>query len=213
MQLLKESLLAAAIPFDENQLFAFQKYHQLLLEWNRRTNLISKADRCKIVESHFLESVAVLASIEIKRNANILDVGSGAGFPALPISLLRPDLCFFLVESKRKKALFLRHVVAQLKLKNVFVLDERCEALVEKEQFLNFFDFVFSRAVGRLELVYGWVQKMMKPHCSFVAWKGGDVASEINSFVLKYKNKTVELLKMDERLVKKEKKRSLIVIQ
>jgi len=213
MQLLRKSLVAAAIPFDENQLLAFQKYHQLLLAWNRRTNLISKADRSDIVESHFLESVAVLASIEIKRSVNILDVGSGAGFPALPISLLRPDLYFFLVESKRMKALFLRHVVAQLKLKNVFVLNERCEALAEKEQFLHFFDFVFSRAVGRLDLVYGWVQKIMKPHCLFVAWKGGDVASEINSFVLKYENKRVELLTMDERLVKKEKKRSLIVVQ
>ena len=140
-------------------------------------------------------------------------MGSGAGFPSIPVGLLRPDLNFFLVESKRMKVLFLRQVVAQLDLKNVFVFGERCESFAEKEEYQDCFDFVFNRAVGKLGMVYAWVQPAMKPQAFFVAWKGGDVASEIDEFVVKYKNKKIELLTMDERLVEKEKNRSLVLLK
>jgi 16S rRNA (guanine527-N7)-methyltransferase len=212
MQLLKKSLTAAEIPFEKSHIANFEKYFDLLLEWNKRTNLFSAADKSRIVERHFLESVAVLPAMEIGEAAKIVDVGSGAGFPSIPISFLRPDLNFFLVESKRMKVLFLRQVVVQLKLKNVFVFSERCESFAEKVEYQNKFDFVFSRAVGSLEMVYAWVHPVIKLQASFVAWKGGDVASEINDFVKRYKNKRVELLKMDERLVEKEKNRSLVII-
>ena len=213
MQLLKKKLMAAEIPFEENQIANFQKYFDLLLGWNKRTNLFSSSDQSRIVERHYLESVAVLPAIEIHYGAKILDVGSGAGFPSIPISLLRPDVNFFLVESKRMKVLFLKHVVEQLNLKNVSVFGERCESFAEKEEYRKSFDFVFNRAVGKLEMVYAWVQPVMKPQSFFVAWKGGDVASEINRFVVKYKDKRAELLTMDERLVERGKNRSLVIIQ
>ena len=104
-------------------------------------------------------------------------------------------------------------MVSHLKLTNVSVLGERCEAVGKKKEYLALFDFVFSRAVGKLDVVYGWVQNIMKADACFVAWKGGDMAPEISSFVSKYGNKSIKLLKMDERLVDKEKNRSLVIIQ
>ncbi|MBL7094122.1 16S rRNA (guanine(527)-N(7))-methyltransferase RsmG [candidate division KSB1 bacterium] len=213
MQMLEKRLAAAGIPFEKNQITNFQKYYDLLLDWSQRTNLISTADQSRIVERHFLESVAVLPAIEINQGVKILDVGSGAGFPSIPICLLRPDINFFLVESKRMKVLFLRQVVEQLSLKNVSVFGERCESFADKEEYQRSFDFVFNRAVGKLEMVYAWVLPVMKPQSSFIAWKGGDVTSEINGFKVKYKNKKIELLTMDERLVEKEKNRSLVIVQ
>ena len=213
MQLLKIRLKAAGINCSESELLAFKKYHDLLLDWNERTNLVSKADQLNIEKRHFLESVAVLSAIEMAPGSNIVDVGSGAGFPSVPISLLRRDVNFLLVESKRKKTLFLKHIITQLDLKNVSALCERCEKLTEKKEYRGFFDFVFSRAVGKLDVIYGWVQNIMKPGAVFVAWKGGNMAPEISSFVKKYGNKEIEFLKMDERLVDKERERSLVIIK
>ena len=212
MRLFKERLAAAEITVEKNQIVNFKKYHDLLLEWNQRTNLFSAADRLNIVERHFLESVAVLTSIEINQGANVLDVGSGAGFPSLPVSLLRPDVNFFLVESKRMKVLFLRSVIVRLDLNNVFVFGERCESFSEREEYKSKFDFVFNRAVGKLKMVYTWVAPALKSGALFVAWKGGDIISEINEFKRKYRNKKIELLKMDARLVEKKKDRSLVII-
>jgi len=213
MRLLKSRLGSVGISCSEHQLAAFRKYHDLLLDWSKRTNLVSKADLSNVEGRHFFESIAVLSAIEIEPGAKILDVGSGAGFPSVPISLLRPDVDFLLVESKRMKVLFLRNLISCLGLTNVSVFGGRCEELAGKHGYQKYFDCVFSRAVGKLEVVYGWVQNMMKPGGVFVAWKGGDVAVEINSYISKYENKRVDLLKMDERLVSRNKNRSLVIIK
>ena len=213
MELLKKKFNEVGIECDKRQLLAFQEYHDLLLSWSEKTNLVSRTDLLNIEQRHFLESVAVLPAVVIKPGSFVVDVGSGAGFPALPVALIRKDVNFTLVESKKRKSLFLKQVVSRLKLSNVSVVGERCEVFADNNQLGEKFDFVFSRAVGRLEVIYGWVQKIMKKDCIFVAWKGGDVDSEINHFVSKYGNKKINVKKMDDRLVDSKKNRSLVLIQ
>ena len=143
----------------------------------------------------------------------ILDVGSGAGFPALPISLIKPEVNFLLVESKRMKALFLKDVVSQLNLENVDVVCDRVENLANNISNKNSFDFAFSRAVTSLEVVYGWIERLLKPGGFYIAWKGGEVEKEIEQLKTKFKNVSVDIFIMDERLVSSGKKRIFVRIK
>ena len=149
----KKILSHVGININDEQSEQFQKYIDLILTWNKRTNLVSRKDESKIIENHVLESLSLLVSFEIFPGAKIIDIGSGAGFPALPISLISLDANFLLVESRRKKALFLKEVVSQLKLENVTVIGERVENLAQNPKYENSFDFAFSRAVASLEVV------------------------------------------------------------
>lgn len=201
------------ININDKQEKQFQKYIDLILIWNKRTNLISRKDESKIVENHFLESLAFLLSFKLFPGIKILDVGTGAGFPALPISLIRSDVNFLLVESKRMKVLFLKEVVSQLKLENVEVICERVENLAQNQKYENGFDFAFSRAVARLEVIYGWIEKLLKPNGLYIAWKGGEVEKEIEQLEAKFKNVCVDIVKMDERLVSSGKNRIFVRVK
>jgi len=213
MDLLKTKLAKAGIKYSKSQIEVFQKFHALLLKWNKRTNLISSADQFKIVERHFMESLAVLVSFKIERASTVLDVGSGAGFPAIPISILRPDLKFLLVESKRIKALFLKHVLAQLNLINMSVVNQRCEKIAVDRNYQQCFDFVFIRAVGRLSLVYKWVQNLIKHDGQIIIWKGGNVDNELNELVAQFGEMHIEQVAMDDRFVSREKSKIFVAIK
>lgn len=198
---LKKILSQVNIEINDRQNEQFHQYIDLLLAWNKRTNLISRKDESKIVEKHVLESLAFLLSFELPPDAKVIDIGAGAGFPGLPISLIKSDASFVLVESKRMKALFLKEVISQLKMGNVEVIGERVENLPQNLKFENSFDFAFSRAVASLEIVYGWVKKIIKPDGFYIAWKGGEVKQEIEQLKKMEKNIKVDMIRMDERLV------------
>lgn len=210
---LKKILADVGIPINKGQLSNFKKYIDLILRWNKRTNLISRKDESKIFENHILGSLAFLISFKFSPGAKVIDVGSGAGFPALPISLIQSDVNFLLVESKRMKALFLKEVVSQLKIKNVDVVCERVENLTQNPEYENRFDYAFSRAVASLAVVYGWVKKLIKPNGFYIAWKGGEVRQEIEQLKKKNKNTDVEIVQMDERFVHSRKDRVFVRVK
>jgi len=210
---LKKTLSQVGIHLSITQEKQFQQYIDLILAWNKRTNLISRRDESKIAEHHFLESLAVLLSFELSPGINIVDVGSGAGFPALPISLVKPEVNFLLVESKRMKSLFLKEAVSQLKLENVEVICERVENLAQNKEYENRFDFAVSRAVTSLEVVYRWIKKLLKPDGHYIAWKGGNVESEISDLKKKNRNISLEVIQMDERFIPLEKERFFVQVR
>ena len=205
--------LPVGVNITDNQKELFQKYLDLLLSWNKRINLISRKDEARLVESHILESLACLLSFRIPASANIIDVGSGAGFPALPLSLICCDAHFLLIESKRLKALFLSEVVDRLQLANVAVLCERVENLSADDKYLGQFDFAFSRAVSSLKKVYGWIQAALKPAGYYIAWKGGDVRQEIEDLKGAYPNVRVAIRSMDKRIISPDKKKLFVQVQ
>jgi len=209
----KKNFSQVGIHLNETQEKQFQNYIDLILTWNKRTNLISRKDEKKIIENHFFESLAFLLSFELYPGINIVDVGSGAGFPALPISLVKTDINFLMVESKRMKTLFLKEVVSQLKLENVEVLCERVENLTQHKKYENKFDFAFSRAVSSLEIVYGWIEKLLKPGGFYIAWKGGKVEQEIKELQNRYREIEIDVVKMDQRLVPLEKERVFVQVK
>lgn len=210
---LKEALSRVDIALSDNQVLLFQKYLDLIESWNKRTNLVSRQDERRLVERHVLESVAVLATFDIHQQSKIIDIGSGAGFPALPIRFLRPDLSFLLVESKRLKALFLKEVVSQLKLDRVAIACERAELLQNDPIYRSRFDVAFSRAVASVDVIYKWSSKLLKPGGSLVCWKGGDISNEIELLHSAAPNLSIAIKKMDARLVNPARDKKIVQIQ
>ncbi len=157
----------------------FRLYLIQLLKWNSKMNLISKNDESQVVLRHFFESIALLEVFSIPHNNTIIDVGSGAGFPGLPIKIIRPDLKITLLDSKRYRVLFLKEVVSILNLDGIKVIKERAETLCNIREFKQKFNFVTARAVTQLDKLYLWTHLFLKPGGSILTFKGGQFENEV----------------------------------
>ena len=158
------------------QIESFETYVQLLLSWNKRTNLISRNDTHRIVERHLFESLVFLSSPALQaEKLRLLDVGTGAGLPGIPLAIVRPQWAFVLLDSRKIKTLFLRDVVNQLRLELVAVVCERAESY----QSPHLFDVVTARAVARLPKLLDYALPVLEKNGALVALKGGDLNDEL----------------------------------
>ncbi|MBN1479849.1 16S rRNA (guanine(527)-N(7))-methyltransferase RsmG [candidate division KSB1 bacterium] len=167
--------------FDLSSLQAkqFAHYVDLVEAWTLRKNLVSKKDRSRIVDKHIFESLEIVKHKLIAGTGRLLDVGSGAGFPGLPLAIMYPELHVVLAESKRMRALFLREAVEQVRLSNTTVVCER----VEKLGGVFVCDYVSARAVASLADLWRWSYPLLKPDGILIALKGGQVDAEINELL------------------------------
>lgn len=212
MNRMRPILSAAGISIDERQEILFQQYIELILDWNKRTNLISRKDEGHIVEHHLFESLACLLSVKFRPGQQIIDVGSGAGFPAIPLAAMCPENHFLLIESKRMKMLFLKEVIFQLNLKNADVIGERIENIASMTEYREKFDIVTSRAVASLAVVYQWVKNLIKPGGYYLAWKGGDVNMEIEQLIRIEQQLSIDIVPMSAALIPPERNKLLVKI-
>ncbi|MEQ9593468.1 MAG: 16S rRNA (guanine(527)-N(7))-methyltransferase RsmG, partial [Cyclobacteriaceae bacterium] len=141
----------------ENQQTQFASLGILYKEWNDKINVISRKDTDNIYVNHVLHSLGIAKVVTFKKGANILDVGTGGGFPGIPLAILFPDVEFHLVDSIGKKITVVTEIVKELGLKNVVAEKTRAEEIKGKQ-----YDFVVSRAVTRMKEFYGWVQHKVK---------------------------------------------------
>jgi 16S rRNA (guanine527-N7)-methyltransferase len=157
------------ISINNGQVLLIQKYMKVLLHWNEKLNLTAIRDPLEILHRHFCESMygAVAVPIDVGRLA---DIGSGAGFPGIPIKILRPDLELLLVESNIKKGTFLAEIIRELELTNARVLINRYEELSED---LAPLDYVCSRAVGEFGAFLKWAASEGLSARRTVLWIGG----------------------------------------
>lgn len=137
----------------------FRLYQLLLLEWNQKFNLISKNDQLRIVTRHFLESIGLLTVFGFPPKNRVLDLGTGGGFPGIPLKIVRPDLDIILVEATQKKVTFLNKVASVLQLSNVQIIPGRIEVVNKKIQPV---DIVVSRAVADLATLVCWSLPCLK---------------------------------------------------
>ena len=149
----------------------FNAYASFLLAENAKYNLTSITDPEEIRQKHFEDSLALLEIAEVAQGATLLDVGSGAGFPGVPLKIVRPDLRVSLLESTAKKAAFLRLLGEQLKLEFA-VINDRAETAAQKPELRGQFDFVVSRAVAALPLLCELCLPFVKTGGTFAAYKG-----------------------------------------
>lgn len=170
-----------------NQLDLFGKLLPLYTEWNEKINVVSRKDIDSLYEKHVLHSLSIAKIIDFVPNTTILDVGTGGGFPGIPLAIMFPKVQFHLVDSIGKKINVVNEVAHTLKLNNVKAEISRAEQIDKK------YDFVVSRAVTRMDELHGWVHKKIKnepinrlPN-GIITLKGGDLDEEL----LKFKNTVI----------------------
>lgn len=156
---------------------SFNKFYTLLKEYNSRYNLTTILEEKDVFIKHFLDSS--LGEFLFKKDAKVLEVGSGAGFPSLVLKILRPDLKFVLLESIGKKCEFLNVVIKELSMQNMLVLNSRAEDVAKDKSYREQFDVVTARAVARLNTLSEYCLPFVKKGGLFVAYKGSD-ETEIN---------------------------------
>lgn len=170
------------IILNATQIEQFNIYQRELLKWNAKINLISEKSSHEIINRHFLDSLTALQFID-QHDSRIIDIGSGAGFPGIPLKIACPDLQLYLLESNRKKVSFLKHIIRLLSLTTTFVLHDRAESLMKESAWKDFFDIVISRATFKLPEFLSLGAFFLAPQSKLIALKGRDVDSEISACV------------------------------
>jgi len=157
----------------------FNIFMDLLLEWNKKFNLTSITDEREIILKHFADSLA--AAELIPDGADVIDVGSGAGFPGIPLAIVRPDITVTLLDSTGKKVLFQKEVAGRLGLSNISCVQARAEEAGRRPDMRGSFDAAVSRAVAPLDILIEYCAPFVKTGGVFLAYKGSGADGEIKS--------------------------------
>ncbi|HHU31788.1 MAG: 16S rRNA (guanine(527)-N(7))-methyltransferase RsmG [Zhaonellaceae bacterium] len=161
------------------QMEQFVLFLKLLQEWNTKMNLTAIDDDEGIIIKHFIDSLIFLKKIDIKNQWYILDLGTGAGFPGIPLKIWRPELEIVLVDSLQKRINFLREIVERLNLTKVKLIHGRAEDLAQMEDYREKFDCVVSRAVANLRVLSEYCLPFVKIGGFFAGAKGPDLKQEL----------------------------------
>ncbi len=168
------------IALDDAQLDQFDRFTMLLLEWNRKFNLTKITDPLEIAVKHYLDSLSVLCAVAVPDDSSVIDVGTGAGLPGIPLKIARPDLHMTLLDSVRKKLVFAETAMRQLHISGFELVHARAEDAARDGAYREKFDFAVSRAVARLAVL----AELCVPFCReggwFVAYKGPAVDGELS---------------------------------
>lgn len=179
-----EQLISGAgelgIRLSELQVGLFRTYLGEILTWNKRRKIVSRNDEMRIAGYHFIDSLSALEFLPEKKGIRCLDLGSGAGFPGIPIKIARPDISLTLVEPKRWRYLFLEKVVEILELENTEVFRGRAEEFSPSH---SGHDVAFVRAVAKLEDAVPMATPLLSPGGIMIAFKSKDVVKEMNQAI------------------------------
>lgn len=169
------------IEISQSQIRMFDIFYQLLIEWNKKINLTTITDYEEVIEKHFLDSCLLLKKCSRQRfqQKKVIDVGTGAGFPGIPLAILLTDTEFILMDSLNKRIEFLSIVIKELGLTNVKLFHGRAEEFGKDENFREQFDFCVSRAVASLPLLLEYCSPFVKVDGSLLLYKSKKVSQEI----------------------------------
>ena len=186
---LEQTLLQHGFPLEPAQVDQFVAYWRELKRWNARMNLTSIRAGREIIIKHFLDSLSVLQCFDIKPGDSVIDIGTGAGFPGLPIKIYMPEMKLVLVEPSSKKVSFLRFLTSQLSRNHQSntssswepprIVAQRAEACITSGQHTTAYDWVLTRYVASIEDSAAYCLPLLKPNGTWVAYKSPDVQHEI----------------------------------
>lgn len=184
MEDIREPLVSMAAGYglavSPEQAEQFQTYLMLLTEWNEKMNLTAIKDPAGVTEKHFLDSILILKYLELPRGASLIDVGTGAGFPGVPLKILRPDLRLTLMDGLNKRLIFLSELLKALNL-SAEIVHARAEEGGRDGKYRLSFDFAAARAVAQLPVLCEYCLPFLKEGGVFAAMKGPGVGEELKS--------------------------------
>jgi len=167
------------VKVNENQYFLFERFYDFLFEYNKKVNLTRIIEPVDVATKHFGDSLLVLSAKDFSQRCAVIDVGTGAGFPGIPIAIMRPDLQITLADSLRKRTAFLSEAIQRLDLKNVKVVWARAEELGQNPLYREKFDVVLARAVAPLNVLAELCLPLLKKQGVFLAMKGPKACDEL----------------------------------
>lgn len=176
--LLKNSCEELNIDIGDSEINKFLLYKDLLLDYNQKVNLTAISDEREIILKHFIDSITVCKFVDFK-NKRIIDVGTGAGFPAVPIKIIQPNCNMVLLDSLNKRIKFLQELGSNLELNNISYVHARAEDAGQDKAFREKFDYCVSRAVAHLSILSEYDLPFVKVGGYFIALKGPLVDAEL----------------------------------
>lgn len=169
------------IRLNEKQKSQFWEYYKLLVEWNQVMNLTAIIDYEEVNKKHFVDSLAIVNELNMEKVGTIIDVGTGAGFPGIPLKIVYPHLKITLLDSLQKRVKFLNEVVKKLELENVQILHGRAEDYARNEAYREKYDLCVSRAVANLASLSEYCIPYVRVEGKFIAYKSGKVDEEVEN--------------------------------
>lgn len=180
-QLLASGANELGIMLSDSQLDMFDGFTAVMLDWNRKLNLTRITDPGEIAVKHYLDSLVLLAKVEIPVGSSLIDIGTGAGFPGIPLKIARPDLRLTLLDSVRKRLTFLEAAVRELSFSDVHIVHGRAEEQAREKRLRERLDFGVARAVAGLNVLV----ELCLPFCRiggrFAAYKGPEIGAEVEA--------------------------------
>lgn len=178
-QIFESKLNAIGITLDEKQKQQFDKFYELLVEWNKVMNLTGITEYEEVNEKHFVDSLSIVKAIDMSQVKSVIDIGTGAGFPGIPLKIAFPHLKVVLLDSLNKRINFLNTVIAELGLEKIETIHGRAEDFAKQAEYREQFDLCVSRAVANLATLSEYCIPYVEKGGMFVPYKSGEIDEEV----------------------------------
>lgn len=178
---LKNKLNQLSIEYSESQIEKLLKYYEMLIEKNKVMNLTAITEFDEVVEKHFIDSLSIVRVIDMEKVHSIIDIGTGAGFPGIPVKIMFPHIKVTLVDSLNKRVNFLNEVIENIELRDIEAYHGRAEDYGRDKKFREKYDLCVSRAVANLTSLSEYCMPFVKPDGYFISYKAGECEDEIDN--------------------------------
>ena len=177
----RNSMNSIGIELTDSQLNAFETYYDMLIDRNKVMNLTAITEFDEVMDKHFLDSVYLFRSIKLEADYKLIDIGTGAGFPGIPLKIVFPELKITLLDSLNKRVGFLNDLIEELNLNNIEAIHGRAEDIARNKAYRASYDIAVSRAVANLSTLSEYCLPFVKIGGKFVSYKSGDCADEVDN--------------------------------